>query len=1224
MRLFGTGKNIFFLFAFLLLLILSIVTEQYFKHQSRNKKIVGQVQSFVENSRENLDKQVRKISEMDSLQRIEYFREKSKEFFSKRKTEFLYYKNNSLERWSSNRIPIPDKYDPELFDQTLGHFSNSYCIVTKIRQNEKIFIGLRVLKYDYPYENNYLQNHFNEKLDIPSSIKISRENGDRDIKLNGETIFKLNYTDKSGLKNEHKRILFLFFFISLLFLYAFLYNAHKKFNPFTGYPKLFVVFYAIDVIIVRVLIAVLDFPASVHDALLFDPGILGINSFFPSLGDALLNVITILAIVIVVYKEINFHFKKKLVSFALLMNLTGFLFIIGMVHSIYWTIESFVWDSSVMMNLHEIFAVDFFTIMAFLILIFILLAFYLLTVKIITFALRTSALKHALISLIIAAAFYFIVCQFWGFNNWEIIAGSVILILIFLLEKYFMKNLVSLRCILVNIIIFSAILTFLLHNHNKEKEQKERKLFTVKLASQHDPVAESMYLEAEKNILTDDTLDVLVNQKPIEEDLIISYILHNYFKGYWDKYNFRATICAPKDSLILQPKGYQQNCYKFFEDKISQYGHFTFSKNLFYLDNDPWFSSYIAKIPLRSGKKKNTSSLILFLEMNTKFTPEGLVYPELLVDKNIGGSELFTHNYSVAKYKKNELIASNGSFQYYINLNDYKDSKSKKHFFYENEYNHFYYPINNKEVLIASMKTASFTAKVAPFAYILLFIALISLLLALVINPDLFKNIRRDFKTRLQVIFFTVLFFTFILIGIISVIYLKNLNEEKNIKLLREKTHSILIEVEHKLSDYPVIEEDMYSYVNELMYKFSSVFFTDINMYAPDGKLIATSRPEIYDEGLVSEQINSELLTRMEQSQKTMIIHKEKIGELEYLSAYMPFRNMENEVIAYLNLPYYAKQSELENEIADFLAAFINIYVILLAIAISLVLVLTNFITRPLNLIREYMRRVKVGAANEKIELNNKDEIGELVNEYNKMIDELERNADLLMRSQRESAWREMARQVAHEIKNPLTPMKLNVQQLKKSWEFSNTDQEQKMQRITDSLLEQIENLSAIASEFSDFAKMPVSKPEVVNMEDIINHSIELYNNYENVRIFFKNKAVNNHVKADYQQLIRVFNNVIDNAVQAIPKEKQGMIEIEMSSGKVSLLIKVTDNGKGITVEKQKDIFAPSFTTKSSGMGLGLTMVKNIINNAGGKVWFESMENKGTTFFIELPYLPEY
>jgi nitrogen fixation/metabolism regulation signal transduction histidine kinase len=407
------------------------------------------------------------------------------------------------------------------------------------------------------------------------------------------------------------------------------------------------------------------------------------------------------------------------------------------------------------------------------------------------------------------------------------------------------------------------------------------------------------------------------------------------------------------------------------------------------------------------------------------------------------------------------------------------------------------------------------------------------------------------------------------------------------------------------------------------MFKFASVFFTDINMYDTEGLLIATSRPEIYEEGLVSRQMNSDVLKNVKQKGKTIILHKEKLGDLEYSSAYMPFRNTRNEVIAYLNLPYFAKQSELENEITDFLATFINLYVILLAIAISLALLLTGYIARPLNLIKEQMRKVKLGASNEKIQWEDKDEIGELISEYNKMIDELERSADLLMRSQRESAWREMAKQVAHEIKNPLTPMKLNIQMLQRSWDADAPDWEQKMKRVTDSLLEQIDNLAAIASEFSDFAKMPVSKPETVNLEEVVNHSNDLYNNYDHVRISFANNAPDTRVKADYKQMIRVFNNVLDNAVQAIPKEENGMIHVEINQKGDRLLVSIRDNGRGIPVEMQNKIFSPSFTTKSSGMGLGLTMVKSIVHNAGGKIWFESVENEGTTFFVELPQIKE-
>jgi nitrogen fixation/metabolism regulation signal transduction histidine kinase len=240
------------------------------------------------------------------------------------------------------------------------------------------------------------------------------------------------------------------------------------------------------------------------------------------------------------------------------------------------------------------------------------------------------------------------------------------------------------------------------------------------------------------------------------------------------------------------------------------------------------------------------------------------------------------------------------------------------------------------------------------------------------------------------------------------------------------------------------------------------------------------------------------------------------------------------------------------------------------------------------------------------------------------MIDELSESAGLLAKSERESAWREMAKQVAHEIKNPLTPMKLNVQHLRKAWEEKAEDWDERLDKFAETLIEQIESLSQIASEFSDFANMPQTKVEKVELSEVINNSIELHKNYDNIQLeYLTDETLPLYVLADRKQVLRVFNNLIKNSIQAIGNKEGGRIKISVESMHESYMIKVSDNGSGISEEKGDKIFIPSFTTKSSGMGLGLSMVRSIVLSAGGNIRYTSEVGEGTTFYITLPKFAE-
>ena len=248
-----------------------------------------------------------------------------------------------------------------------------------------------------------------------------------------------------------------------------------------------------------------------------------------------------------------------------------------------------------------------------------------------------------------------------------------------------------------------------------------------------------------------------------------------------------------------------------------------------------------------------------------------------------------------------------------------------------------------------------------------------------------------------------------------------------------------------------------------------------------------------------------------------------------------------------------------------------------------------------------------------------KDEVGTLISEYNKMIKKLDDSANLLAKSEREGAWREMAKQVAHEIKNPLTPMKLSIQYLKHAFQSNPDNIEPLMQRVSNTLIEQIDNLAHIANEFSNFAKMPRANNEEFIVNVLVESVHDLFKEVKDadVSLTLPEKAFT--VFADRKQLMRVLNNLIKNAVEAIPEDRDGAIKVSLFEQEIMAIIKVSDNGVGIPEEMKKKVFVPNFTTKNSGTGLGLAISKNIIESVNGKIYYETMPNIGTDFYVELP-----
>ncbi len=222
--------------------------------------------------------------------------------------------------------------------------------------------------------------------------------------------------------------------------------------------------------------------------------------------------------------------------------------------------------------------------------------------------------------------------------------------------------------------------------------------------------------------------------------------------------------------------------------------------------------------------------------------------------------------------------------------------------------------------------------------------------------------------------------------------------------------------------------------------------------------------------------------------------------------------------------------------------------------------------------------------------------------------------------AEHEIDWRAMAKQIAHEIKNPLTPLKLGVQLLEKSWRDKDPNFSKKFEKFSQSFIEQIESLSLIASEFSNFAKMPDITFEDVNLKEVIRGAIDIYEKLPELSITFKDKTeVPVYIKANTEQLLRIFNSLIKNAIEAIPDYRKGIIEIILERADERAKIQIKDNGNGIHPDLHGIIFRPNFTTKSSGTGLGLAFVKQAVENMMGKVDFETQQNTGTTFYISIP-----
>jgi two-component system, NtrC family, nitrogen regulation sensor histidine kinase NtrY len=407
--------------------------------------------------------------------------------------------------------------------------------------------------------------------------------------------------------------------------------------------------------------------------------------------------------------------------------------------------------------------------------------------------------------------------------------------------------------------------------------------------------------------------------------------------------------------------------------------------------------------------------------------------------------------------------------------------------------------------------------------------------------------------------------------------------------------------------------------LEEIINKVSNIHAADINLYDLDGNLKVSSIPLPYNKGIVSEKMDPVAFYHLSKLKDVQFFQEQKIGSLTYLSNYLPVRDETGREYAYLNIPYFESQNKLQDEISNFLVTIMNLNAFIFLVAGIIALFITNSITKSFSLISDKMKKINLETGNEEITWNRKDEIGELVQEYNKMVKKLDISAEMLAKSEREGAWREMARQVAHEIKNPLTPMKLNLQYLQMAIDKNSPDVKNISLYVAQILLEQIEHLSQIASDFSQFAKIGNTQKQIFDVNQMLENSITLYSTNNQVNIDSDLYPSTLLINADKTQINRLFTNLLQNAVQSVPDYRQIKIQIKSELNDQKVVISIKDNGNGIQASMINKIFTPNFTTKTSGTGLGLAMCKGIVETLNGRIWFETKEGEWTCFFVEIP-----
>ena len=1147
---------------------------------------------------------------------------------------FFVFENNYLRFWSDNQL-LPSNADINKWsNHQLVLYKNGWYEVFKLESNSKLLVALYLVKHQYAYQNKYIVNNFNPSLSLPDNAGLIVNEKEKLYSIkdaDGHYLFSIKF-NSNDFEDDSFPLAAVAYGLSLLGFFLFLLDVVVLLGRHRSVYGLFL----LSLIFFRLLMSVAKIPTALYATALFSPQYYASSLLLNSLGDLLLSSLLLLLIVIFTYVFYSGlvlvrhqkHRKKRWSVIIVITLLATFLFSV----LINYVLSGLIINSQISFNINNIFELSGYSIIGIFIIGILLFAFYLVCDGSVRFIQKTHFGFGDVIILFLITQGIFLLLLIWLRNTEFFINYGVssfllanFLILFISYVRNTSRRLFSFTRSLLVVFGFSLYAAQIINEFNHTREHEKRILLASKLENEQDLVAEYLYDDVAKRLQNDVSLHHFLESglqqlqtNPHLIDEINRRLIRNYFSGYLGKYDVQFKYFTV-DEIPINTAGDPGWNIDQIRQNIERNGRATNSSKLFLMENTSGRIRYLSLLPLIND---NNAGGFLAAELTARFVQGESGLPELLVSDKINRQTDLT-NYSYARYENGVLMNQSGRYNYYLTSDPYKEYLSANqpyHFANFDSYSHLFYKSGNKGLIILSIYNLGALVYITLFSYVFTFFSILFLVIYLIIRGTNYGfRMFQNFKGRIQLSIISIVIVALILVGVSTITYIiRNYTLAQN-ERIKEKLNSVIVLIENEVGERKNFGADI---TDDLAFAFNQLAHTlglDFNIYSSSGNLLFSSQPTIYEQDIIAPLMNRSALNELKNNQKTIYIQNERIGSLSYIAAYESLRNSDNQTIGYLNLPYFARESDLKKEISSFLVALINIYVLLFSFAVFATFFISNRITRPLIFIQQGLKSTKLGRSNEPLIWNRKDEIGSLVNEYNRMVEELQNSAERLAKSERESAWREMAKQVAHEIKNPLTPMKLTVQHLQRAWADKNPQLDSMVERVSHTLIEQIETLSSIATAFSDFAKMPKAENVKVNLANVLHTTVSLYSETENMQMNYNADEYKDlFVKADKDQLLRIFSNLVKNAIQSIPEKRSGIITINVETLPDQYIVSIKDNGTGISADQMEKIFVPNFTTKTAGTGLGLAMVKNMVESMEGLVWFETVEGQGTTFFVKL------
>ncbi len=1231
------------------LLLLSFLSSRYLGSQPAVKNQQKRLQKYVNEQQQDAQTLLTDTTLLRKLVLQSELLSEFKEIEAKKYGVFLFAETISDSEdplfWNNQKI-LPPKADFSLKDGTYFQLlPNGYYIIQKtglrlpgMTNNVIAYILIPVL-HKYYLQTDYLQTQFVHDKGAIKQISITSQPTEFPIhSIQGATLFHIKRVAHSNEVGSNL-VTVILRMIAFILLLVYVQLIAESINRKNGYTKALFFLFSI---LFAVRAALFFFPQllSLRQFTLFDPSVYASNIVNRSLGDLLLNAILIGWIILFAWhsqdpqKRLPVFIKDKGV---IVIGIACIFLLILSTFQLANVVHDLVTASKISFNVTDFFTLDIYSVFGFTVFALLSLSYYYFSRMLFrVILLAFPNLLKLYFSVAVVGLFFLTVRGNESVVLFQlpVLAWLIVYTLLLSREGLVINRFkITIAGILFWIFVFSASLALLVLKGNRETELRTRKGIAEKYERLSDPSRENI-LSIASTYLDNRYLKTNFPRfySPDENPKIRDSILTADLVSLGNPYNTQIYIYDSTNQPLYNEDGKNfAEINTLFNMQSKPAG----VEDLYFIETSYDRFTYIIKRTVTDSTHFIGSFFIL--SAPRQYQSSDALFPEFFRQVNHNDVEN-SPDYSYAVYKENLLRNHSSKYAFAINITEAQIPKGemdqRAHSDESGDYDELWLRGFNKKVVVVAKKKDSLLESITLFSYLFCaFLFLVGLLRLLAFLITLLKNRRAinlfsnlNIRTQIHGTIIIISVLSFLIIGIATISFFIARYNRNNVERL-SRTASITVNEMQKRVEEAKLPNNGFNFTDSvakesmqrLVEEIADVHDVDANVYDTLGNLLVSSFDEVYKRGILSTKMHPLAYYRLKNLDEVQRVQKETMSSLNYLSIYTAIRDKGGAVYAYLNIPYFSSEFDLKQEISNFFVTIINLNAFIFLLAGVIALFITNKITRSFSVIGNKMKEITLGKTAEEIVWSSADEIGELVTQYNKMVHQLESSAEALAKSEREGAWREMARQVAHEIKNPLTPMKLSIQYLQKAIQANQPNIQLLTTNVANTLIEQIDHLSKIAADFSQFANIGNKRLEIVDLHTIINSLVDLYSSNSKIDLQWNQHTEGLFMRTDKTHMNRLFTNLMTNAVDACMESERCKIVITEDRKVGHVIISINDNGEGIQEEMKAKIFTPNFTTKTSGTGLGLAMCKSIVEQAGGDIWFTTTEGKGTTFFVQLP-----